>query len=127
MDLPFHHSARPGTFENARFLKKVATRAEKVLWMFLRNRNLGVKFRRQHPVDQFVLDFYCHEKRLAVELDGEIHRLNDNQEYDKYRTDALQALGISVIRFTNDEVLNDVQQVLSVIKSRLAGIEHSRT
>jgi cyclase len=94
--------------------------------MFLRNRNLGVKFRRQHPVDQFVLDFYCHENRLAVELDGEIHRFYDNPEYDKYRTDALSALGISVIRFTNSDVLNDVQQVLSVIRSRLAGIEQPR-
>jgi cyclase len=123
MDLPFHQGARPGTFQNARFLKKVSTQAERILWTFLRNRNLGVKFRRQHPIDQFVLDFYCHEKRLAVELDGDIHRFYDKPEYDNYRTDVLKALGICVIRFTNDEVLHDVQQVLSVIKSRLAGID----
>ncbi|MCU4156718.1 endonuclease domain-containing protein [Carboxylicivirga sp. A043] len=96
--------------ENAKLLRKELTTAEKVLWNKLRNRQLnGLKFRRQHPIDIFIADFYCHEKKLVVEVDGQIH--NKQKEYDEGRTAELQRLGVSVIRFTNEEVENHVRDV----------------
>ena len=94
MELPFHHDAGPKRFENARFLKKVQTEAEAVLWQRIRDRKLnGFKFRRQHPVDYYIVDFYCHESSLVIEVDGKIHEQNDSPDYDKNRTQDLNALG----------------------------------
>lgn len=91
MQLPFHHEASLKTFENARFLKKVMTDAEMILWQNLRKRKLkGLKFGRQHPIASYIVDFYCHERRLIVELDGVIHERNDNPEYDKGRSNELK-------------------------------------
>ena len=69
MDYPFHHNAGPKRFEDARSLKKAQTDAEAALWQRIRNRKLnGFKFRRQHPVDYYIVDFYCHECKLVIEL-----------------------------------------------------------
>jgi len=84
MELPFNHNAGPTRFEQARFLKKVQTEAESFLWQRLRNRKLnGFKFRRQHPIDKYIADFYCHETKLIIEVDGEIHLNNHQIVYDK--------------------------------------------
>ncbi len=89
------------------------THAEEKLWNVLRGRRLnGLKFRRQHPVDQFVLDFYCVEHHLAVEVDGEVHTTLDQAARDEERTMWLHAKGIRVLRVTNDEVENDLDGVL---------------
>ncbi|MBX2965198.1 MAG: endonuclease domain-containing protein [Cyclobacteriaceae bacterium] len=120
MDLPFHHNAKPKTFENARFLKKVETEAETWLWQHLRGRKLGgFKFRRQHPIHSYIVDFYCHECNLVVEVDGMIHKVNDNPGYDQGRTDDLVRLGLTVIRFTNNEVLTNIPEVLAEIRKHL--------
>ena len=120
MELPFHNSAGPRRFENARFLRKVQTGAEAALWQRIRSKKLnGFKFRRQHPVDYYIVDFYCHECRLVTEVDGRIHEQNDNPDYDKNRTEDLMALGLMVIRFTNEEVLQNIDLVLSEIKRHL--------
>jgi len=104
MQLPFHENANPYIFENAKFLKKVMTPAEKTLWEYLRARRFhGMKFRRQHPIANFILDFYNHEARLAIELDGEIHANPERQAYDKMRTAELETLGVKVMRFNNNE------------------------
>ena len=106
-----------------RELRHKSTRAEKLIWEKLRNRNLyDKKFLRQHPLyydydgkeSFFISDFYCHEEKLIVELDGLYHeyRLND----DKERTDILNVLGIKVIRFKNIEVENNIEEVLEKIK-----------
>jgi len=103
--------------ENAKALRKRMTPAEKLLWINLRNRKLsGYKFRRQHPIAIFVADFYCHEKRLVVEVDGGIHLDRDRIDYDRNRTMALNDLGIEVIRFTNEEVLYSMLEVTKKIK-----------
>nr|MCU4177914.1 endonuclease domain-containing protein [Marinilabiliaceae bacterium N1Y90] len=79
----------------AKLLRKDITLPEKLLWNKLRDRQLaGLKFRRQHPIDLFIADFYCHEKRLVVEVDGEIHEYQ--KEYDEGRTAELERLGITV-------------------------------
>lgn len=116
-----HKGAKASTFENARQLRRTETEAEKKLWPYLRNRQLmGKKFRRQHAIDTYILDFYCHESKLAVELDGAIHNEEMNRQYDKARTDVLAALGIVVIRFSNDEVMNDIERVLQRIGKYLS-------
>jgi very-short-patch-repair endonuclease len=120
MQLPFHEQANPKTFENARFLKKVMTESEAILWEHLRNRKLkGYKFRRQHPVASYIVDFYCHECRLIVEVDGEIHKQNDNLEYDKGRSSELESLGLRIVRLKNEEVERDISLVLNKILERL--------
>ncbi len=102
---------------NAKDLRKQETKAEENLWNYLKNRQiLGLKFRRQHPKDIFIADFYCHEKRLVIEVDGEIHNTPDNKIYDLNRTDELNNHNIKVIRFTNHQVINNVKEVISEIK-----------
>ena len=120
MELPFNHDAGPKRFEQARFLKKVQTQAESLLWQELRNRNLsGFKFRRQHPIGKYIADFYCHEAKLIIEVDGKIHLDKNQIEYDNNRTQDLEALGLRVIRFTNEEVINEIGKVLEKIKQNL--------
>jgi very-short-patch-repair endonuclease len=105
------------THMKARNLRKKETKAEKVLWNFICNKKLGVKFRRQHPISQFIADFYCHELKLVIEVDGGIHLQEDNMEYDKMRTTAFNYYGIRVIRFTNEEVIQSPEEVISTIKN----------
>jgi very-short-patch-repair endonuclease len=100
----------------ARVLRHSPTRAEDFLWNGLRGWKLA-KFRRQHPVDRFILDFYCASAKLCIEVDGGIH--DEQQERDAARTEYLSARGIRVIRFTNDEVLGDMRSVLRRIEAAL--------
>jgi very-short-patch-repair endonuclease len=98
----------------ARHLRANPTPAEAKLWEALKGKQLnGLKFRQQHPVEQFILDFYCPSCKLVIEIDGEIH--GDRQEYDQARTEKLNTLGYQVIRFSNTEVMNNFQSVLSQI------------
>jgi very-short-patch-repair endonuclease len=100
--------------EAAARLRHERTPAEQRLWNALRNRQLGgLKFRSQHPVGAFILDFCCPDHRLVIEVDGEIH--NDQQERDQARTEQLQAHGYTVLRFTNEEVMSDLRPVLNRI------------
>ena len=100
------------------------TYAEKVLWQQLRNRKMdGLKFRRQHPVSIFILDFYCHEKKLAIEVDGGIHQSEDQREWDGNRTFELNELGITVLRFANEEVIDSINKVINEINDYLVSIK----
>jgi len=101
----------------ARYLRHQETNAEKILWEELRDRKLGVKFRRQHPLDKFILDFYAPEIKLAIELDGSLHK--ENREYDKLRTEYLNSHGIKIIRFWNSEVENNLLEVMRKIKDEI--------
>ena len=104
--------------KRAKELRKRMTETEKNLWQQLRDRKiLGCKFRRQHPIARFIADFYCHELKLVIELDGSIHNLEENREYDIGRTVELEKLGIKVVRFRNEEVLTGMQIVSSKIES----------
>jgi very-short-patch-repair endonuclease len=118
---PMHGNATQTIFSNAQNLRKELTEAEEIVWNMLRNRKLeNLKFRRQHPIDYFVLDFYCHELKLAVELDGEIHEKGENKVYDKNRTTRLRDLGITVLRFTNSEAKQNQKFIKDAI------LAHSR-
>ena len=108
--------AKAGNFQRARGLRKNSTGAELLLWNELRNSKLnGFKFRRQHPMNRFVADFYCHEAKLVIEIDGDIHQIAENKEHDDGRTYELKELGLKVIRFTNEEVLHSMKEVLNRI------------
>jgi very-short-patch-repair endonuclease len=96
--------------EFVRSLRKRQTRAEDILWERLRgSRFHGAKFRRQVPFDRFVVDFYCHAAKLAIELDGKQHEWFS--EYDAGRTEVLERLGVDVVRFTNEEVSGDLDEL----------------
>jgi very-short-patch-repair endonuclease len=99
-------------------LRKNLTPAEATLWKALKNSNLsGRKFRRQHSVGNYILDFYCDSEKLAVELDGEVHRTDAAAEYDHKRKLFLNGLGIKVVRFENFLVFEDILYVMHRIES----------
>jgi very-short-patch-repair endonuclease len=111
-----HKGAIGKLYQYGRELRQSATNAEKVLWEYLRNRKLnGLKFRRQHPIDKFIADFYCHERKLIIELDGSVHDDKMNAQYDEARSYELKGSGIKVIRFRNNEVENNISFVLNRI------------
>jgi very-short-patch-repair endonuclease len=91
------------------------TAAENRLWEKLRGRQVNnLKFRRQHPIEQFIVDFYCDEAHLIIELDGDIHLYT--QEEDALRQEFLEGLGFTVIRFSNDRIMNSLDEVLEAIR-----------
>jgi len=109
------HRIHPTIRQFARELRQPQTLAEATLWRHLRNRNLKYKFRRQHPIDFFIIDFYCAEAKLLIEIDGESHLEKEQQEYDQARTEYLEALEYKVIRFTNNDVRYNIHAVATTI------------
>lgn len=106
--------------EKRRLLRKQQTFAEKIFWMHLRDRQvLGYKFRRQHSVDHFVIDFYCPELKLAVELDGNVHDLPEQKDYDKARQKYLEAFGIKFVRIKNEEFLGNPNKAFDKIEEAI--------
>ncbi len=104
--------------DNARYLRKNLTDAERKLWLMLRNRRFyGYKFRRQYWIEKYIVDFICIEKNLIIELDGGQHI--EQKEYDEKRARRLMDLNYRVIRFWNDQVLRDCDEVLGEIHRRL--------
>jgi len=122
--LSLHYRSKVMT-KLSRGLRKRATKSEEILWQALRRKQLGgLKFRRQHPVGASVLDFYCHELRLAVEIDGPIHTGQANKDRDRVRQEIIELHGIQFLRFTADEVETNLDAVLSTI-SKFAAVEPS--
>jgi very-short-patch-repair endonuclease len=107
--------------ELAKQLRQNQTDAELFLWHLLRNRQLiNAKFRRQHPIEGYIADFYCHEHKLVIELDGSQHFTDDGMQKDFQRTIRLNEMGIDVMRFDNQQVLTEIEAVLQKILERLA-------
>jgi type I restriction enzyme R subunit len=105
-----------GLVELARELRKKQTSAEALLWELLRNRQLlGFKFRRQHQFGHYIADFYCHEAQLVIECDGAVHEPNEQWHHDQNRDAYMIAQGLRVLRFSNDRILNDTENVLDQI------------
>ena len=102
--------------ERARELRREMTPAEKILWEELRANKLGVHFRRQQVIQGFIVDFYCHKSALVVEVDGDIHDLQ--QEEDTRREKALRELGLRIVRFGNDDVLKNLSIVVENIRKQ---------
>ncbi len=113
------YGSQPIIFEYAKKLRSCPTKAESVLWERLKCNSLGVKFRRQHPIASYIADFYCHKFKLVIELDGGYHHNPEQKEYDINRTIDLNYLGIKVLRFKNEEVLTNIDQVINRIKQHI--------
>jgi very-short-patch-repair endonuclease len=115
----------PRLLSHARAMRSDPTDAEAKLWQLLRNRRLaGFKFRRQVPVAGYVVDFYCHEAKLGVELDGGQHNDDEGAEYDRGRTKALERSGVRVLRFWNPDVFRYTDAVLEHIYEMLTDPTH---
>lgn len=106
------HRINPIILARARELRRPLTPAEAALWRALRNRQNGFKFRRQHPIHKFIIDFYCAEAKLLIEVDGASHPEPSQKEYDNARTEFLEGLGYKLIRFTNNDVLYNINAVI---------------
>jgi very-short-patch-repair endonuclease len=120
-DYPIYFGAGPELLRIAGELRRTMTPAEKVLWESLRNRQVkGCRFRRQHPIKDFVVDFFCYDALLSIEVDGEVHSDKYQRERDEQRTIILKNLGINELRFKNDQVLNHIDEVIKKIEAELS-------
>ena len=107
---------RAGKLTRARELRANQTEAESCLWSLLRNRQMyGFKFRRQHQFGDYIADFYCHEAQLVIECDGSIHQTNENWQHDQARDAYMVGQGLRVLRFKNEDVLNNTDEVVRKI------------
>jgi imidazole glycerol-phosphate synthase subunit HisF len=122
----FYGAIKP-IFERAEELRKNPTEDEKLLWLHLKRNQLGVRFKRQHPIRMYIADFYCHELKLVIELDGSVHTLKYVIENDKISEEDLKSFGISVVRFTNRELRTDIAKVIEKIKIIIKEIKANGT
>jgi len=105
----------------AKYLRNNATEAEKIIWKKLKNKQiLGFDFDRQTPIDNFIVDFYCKELSIAIEIDGSSH--DDKEDYDILREEKLKDLGVIIFRFTNDEVIYSLDYVINTIIIKIKNI-----
>jgi very-short-patch-repair endonuclease len=112
IDRNMFYGATPIIFERAREMRLNPTEAEIKLWDVLKNKQmLGLRFKFQHPINQFIADFYCHKLKLVIEIDGKIHDVVIQKERDEGRTYELEKLGVMVIRFKNEEVMKSIEMV----------------
>lgn len=109
------YKAGPPIFKKAEELRNRTTPAEELLWNYLKSSPLGVKFRRQHPASHYVLDFYAHKVKMAIEIDGSIHELEDVKRNDVERQTHLESLGIFCMRFTNERIFKETDIVIKEI------------
>ena len=123
-ELGTHYRSKEIT-EISRKLRKHSTTTEDLLWQMLRGRKLaGLKFRRQHPFGSSIVDFYCHEVQLVVEVDGSIHADSDVRERDKIRQEIIEMYDVRFIRLSADEIESDLKGTLDKIKAAANEIPH---
>lgn len=110
------------TFQQAEQLRNNMTVAEKTLWNYLKTKPMGLKFRRQHPISKYIVDFYCHALKLVIEVDGGIHNITTSLESDKVRQEYLEAEGLVFLRVTNEEIERDFASVVTKIENFILSI-----
>lgn len=120
-----YYGATHPIFKRAEELRKNQTENEKLLWLYIKSNQLGVRFKRQHPIWMYIADFYCHELKLVIELDGSVHLQKAVMENDKIREEDLKSFGIIVIRFTNRELRNEINIVIDKIKKVIKDIKEN--
>jgi very-short-patch-repair endonuclease len=112
--------APSSSFEKAKALRMRETKSEKILWDKLKNNQLdGLKFRRQHPISLYIADFYCHKFKLIIELDGKYHEEKEQKIKDQERDEVLKLNGLNILRFKNEEVEKNIDNVLIKIKNHI--------
>tara|TARA_R110002074_G_scaffold39418_5_gene106062 strand:- start:10315 stop:10701 length:387 start_codon:yes stop_codon:yes gene_type:complete len=107
----------------AKKLRQNMTPGEIALWREVKGKKLGVRFSRQIPIDQYIVDFYCKNLQLAIEVDGSIHFKNEQQNKDIFRQNRLESLGVVLIRFSDLDVKNNLSLVLEELKNKIKKIE----
>lgn len=120
-----YYGASAAIFQRAEELRKNMTSAEKIIWNHIHINEWQVKFRRQHPIAHYVVDFYCHPLKLVIEIDGDIHDKEDVKRKDADRENRLKNFGLKVIRFRNDEIYNNSRSVLEKIENVVRGLLNS--
>ena len=125
MKQDMHYGAIKPIFENAEYLRKNMTHEEKIVWAYLSNNQMGFKFRRQHPVWMYIADFYCHELKLIIEIDGSIHTIADVKANDLIREKDLTDFGITILRFTNEAVRHEMDTVTKNITESIIKLSES--
>ena len=122
-DIPKYITARTPSYpllkEDACKMRANPTEAENILWKYLRNKQIGYKFRRQQIIDNYIVDFVCLEKQLIIEVDGKYHNVTEQKEYDELREQYLSSQGYTVIRFTNEEITSNIDNTIYAIKKHL--------
>lgn len=117
--MPLHFNCTPDKLKRQRLRNRIPP-AERRLWQHLRRRHIaGAKFRRQYGIDRFVVDFYCPELKLAIEIDGPTHHSPEAQAYDKARQQHIEAFGIEFLRFSNAQVYQELDFVVNAIRQRV--------
>jgi cyclase len=112
-----HNGAAKPLYQRARELRNNATHAETILWRYLKTKPFGIKFRRQHPYSIYILDFYSHSLKLVIEVDGSIHNQPDVRLKDAQRQALLEKDGLIVLRFTNQQVEKNLEEVQETIEN----------
>ncbi len=120
-DLSMYKGAPPENFRKAQRLRKNMTESELIVWEELKNNKRGVKFRRQHPIHIYIVDFYCHELKLILEIDGAYHTTENQKRLDAEREELLkfQDLDLAILRFTNAEVKQNLKKVVQIIDNKI--------
>ena len=117
--------APPENFGKAKFLRENMTQAETFLWKKLQESPFSsYKFRRQHPIQNYIADFYSHSLRLVIEVDGEYHETSEQNKQDQERTEVLKFNGLNIIRFSNKDVLDSTSTVLREIEGKIPSIKN---
>ncbi len=121
-----HYGAPMEIFQVAERLRRDMSVTEQMIWERVSKKQLGVRIRRQHPIWKFIADFYCHEVKLVIEIDGGIHGSPENKEYDISRDIILKEFQIEILRFTTDEVIKETSLVIERIRSTIEKLKQQR-
>lgn len=119
------YGAGPLIFQRAQELRNTMTSAENIVWQHIHINEWEVTFRRQHPIACYVVDFYCHELKLVIEIDGDVHDNEDVKKNDEIKEQTLKNLGLTVIRFKNEAVFKNARSVLEAIDKTIRDLQHS--
>jgi N-acetyl-alpha-D-muramate 1-phosphate uridylyltransferase len=121
-----HYRASKLIFQRAEELRKFPTHEEEIVWGYLSKNKLGIKFRRQHPIWNYIADFYCHSLKLVIEIDGGIHDREDVKISDEERQKHMESFGIFIIRFTNEQVRFNMQSLIKSLSDKMEELKNSR-
>ena len=120
-----YYGANSFVFQKAEELRKNMTSAESIIWKHIHINPWKLKFRRQHPISNFIADFYCHPIKLIIEIDGDIHDVEEVKQYDSAREQSLKEFGLTILRFRNEEVFNNADAILEKIDETIRILQSS--